>query len=98
MIKAYEGGINFFDNAEGYASGQSEGVMGKILRKLDWPRDTWLVSSKGFFGSAKHPQKPNQYGLSRKHGFEACHAAVDRLQIDNLARFFCHRPDPAPPL
>jgi aryl-alcohol dehydrogenase-like predicted oxidoreductase len=80
MIKAYEGGVNFFDNAEGYASGRSELVMGKILRKLAWPRDTWLVSSKVFFGSAAHPQKPNQNGLSRKHIFEACHAALKRLQ------------------
>src|SRR5260221_2149325 len=98
MIKAYEGGINFLDNAEGYASGQSEVVMGKILRKLDWPRDTWLVSSKVFFGSAKHPQKPNQYGLSRKHVFEACHAALHRLQVDYLDLFFCHRPDPETPI
>jgi len=94
MIKAYDRGINFFDNAEGYASGRSELVMGKILRKLGWPRDTWLVSSKVFFGSAEHPQKPNQNGLSRKHVFDACHAALKRLQVDYLDFFFCHRPDP----
>src|SRR4030088_2503330 len=64
MIKAYEGGINFFDNAEGYASGRSELVMGKILKKLNWPRDTWMVSCKVFFGSAKEPPKHNHYGLS----------------------------------
>src|SRR6202045_3173070 len=98
MIKAYEGVVNFFDNAEGYAAGQSEIVMGKILRKLGWPRDTWLVSSKAFFGSAKQPQKPNQYGLSRKHVFEACHAALRRLQVDYLDLFFCHRPDPETPI
>src|ERR1700738_1508416 len=98
MIKAYEGGVNFFDNAEGYAAGQSEIVMGKILRKLGWPRDTWLVSSKVFFGSAKQPQKPNQYGLSRKHVFEACHAAMRRLQVDYLDLFFCHRPDAETPI
>ncbi|MBV9490634.1 MAG: aldo/keto reductase [Verrucomicrobia bacterium] len=98
MIKAYEGGINFFDNAEGYASGKSELVMGKILKKLGWPRDTWLVSSKVFFGSAPQPQKPNQYGLSRKHVFEACHAALKRLQVDYLDLFFCHRPDPETPI
>jgi len=98
MIKAYEGGINFFDNAEGYASGRSELVMGKILKKLGWSRDTWLVSSKVFFGSAPNPQKPNQYGLSRKHVFEACHAALQRLQVDYLDLFFCHRPDPETPI
>ena len=98
MTKAYEGGINFFDNAEGYASGRSELVMGKILRRLGWPRDTWLVSSKVFFGSAEHPQKPNQNGLSRKHVFDACHAALKRLQVDYLDLFFCHRPDPETPI
>jgi voltage-dependent potassium channel beta subunit len=98
MIKAYEGGINFFDNAEAYASGRSELVMGKILKKLGWSRDTWLVSSKVFFGSAAHPQKPNQYGLSRKHVFEACHAALKRLQVDYLDLFFCHRADPETPI
>ncbi|MBV9999433.1 MAG: aldo/keto reductase [Verrucomicrobia bacterium] len=98
MIKAYEGGVNFFDNAEGYASGRSELVMGKILKKLGWPRDTWLVSSKVFFGAAPQPQKPNQYGLSRKHVFEACHAALKRLQVDYLDLFFCHRSDPETPI
>src|SRR5271170_7123630 len=98
MSKAYDGGVNFFDNAEGYASGRSELVMGKILRKVGWPRDTWLVSSKVFFGSAEHPQKPNQYGLSRKHIFDACHAALQRLQVDYLDLFFCHRPDPETPI
>src|ERR1700733_10790731 len=98
MRKAYDGGVNFFDNAEGYAAGRSELVMGKILRRLGWPRDTWLVSSKVFFGSAEHPQKPNQYGLSRKHVFEACHAALKRLQVDYLDLFFCHRPDPETPI
>jgi voltage-dependent potassium channel beta subunit len=98
MSKAYDGGVNFFDNAEGYASGRSELVMGKILWKLGWPRDTWLVSGKVFFGSAEHPQKPNQYGLSRKHIFDACHAALKRLQVDYLDLFFCHRPDPETPI
>ena len=98
MIKAYEGGINFFDNAEGYARGKSELVMGKILKKLNWPRDTWLVSSKVYFGAAESPQKPNQTGLSRKHVFEACHAALRRLQVDYLDFFFCHRPDPETPV
>jgi voltage-dependent potassium channel beta subunit len=98
MVKAYEGGINFFDNAEGYASGRSELVMGKILYTLGWPRDTWLVSSKVYFGSAEHPQKPNQNGLSRKHIFEACHAALKRLRVDYLDLYFCHRPDPETPI
>jgi voltage-dependent potassium channel beta subunit len=98
MQKCYDNGINFFDNAEGYARGRSELVMGKILRKTGWPRDTWLVSSKVFFGAAEEPQKPNQYGLSRKHVFEACHAALRRLQVDYLDFYFCHRPDPETPI
>lgn len=98
MVKAYESGINFFDNAEAYARGKSELVMGKILKKVGWPRDTWIVSSKVFFGTAPDPQKPNQYGLSRKHIFQACHGALQRLQIDFLDLFFCHRPDPETPI
>jgi voltage-dependent potassium channel beta subunit len=98
MCKCYEKGVNFFDNAEGYARGRSELVMGKILEKVGWPRDTWLVSSKVFFGAAEEPQKPNQYGLSRKHVFEACHAALRRLRVDYLDLFFCHRPDPETPI
>ena len=98
MRKCYESGVNYFDNAEGYARGRSELVMGKILRKVGWPRDTWLVSSKVFFGAAEEPQKPNQYGLSRKHVFEACYAAMRRLQVDYLDLFFCHRPDAESPI
>jgi voltage-dependent potassium channel beta subunit len=89
MIKAYEGGVNFFDNAETYASGKSEIVMGKILKKLSWDRSTYLVSSKVFWGG----QLPNQKGLMRKHIVEACNAALKRLQVDYLDLFFCHRPD-----
>jgi voltage-dependent potassium channel beta subunit len=98
MRKCYDNGVNFFDNAEGYARGRSELVMGKILQKVGWPRDTWVVSSKVFFGAAEEPQKPNQYGLSRKHVFEACHAAMRRLRVDYLDLFFCHRPDPETPI
>ena len=72
--------------------------MGKILKEVGWPRDTWLVSSKVFFGAAPEPQKPNQYGLSRKHVYEACHDALRRLQVDYLDFFFCHRPDSETPI
>lgn len=89
MIKAYEAGVNFFDNAEVYATGKSEIVMGNILKKMNWDRSTWLVSSKVFWGG----QLPNQKGLMRKHIMEACHAAMKRLQVDYLDLFFCHRPD-----
>lgn len=89
MKLAYSNGINFFDNAEAYASGVSEIIMGKILRKMGWSRSTYLVSSKVFWGGTF----PNQKGLSRKHVVEACHAALRRLQVEYLDFYFCHRPD-----
>jgi voltage-dependent potassium channel beta subunit len=94
MTIAYDAGVNFFDNAEAYASGQAEVVMGNILKKKGWPRDTFVVSSKVFWGG----DLPNQEGLSRKHVMEACHAALGRLQVDYLDLYFCHRPDPHTPI
>jgi len=96
MRIAYEGGINFFDNAEIYARGESERVMGKILKKVKWPRDTWIVSSKVFFGSGG--KLPTQTGLHRKHVVEACNDALKRLQVDYLDLYFCHRPDKNTPI
>jgi len=89
MARAYDAGINFFDNAEGYEAGESERLMGEALAKLGWSRDTFVVSSKVFWGG----DKPNQKGLSRKHVFDACHAALKRLQVDYLDLYYCHRPD-----
>ena len=94
MSLAYDEGINFFDNAELYEFGQSEIVMGAALRKLGWGRDTYLVSSKVFWGG----EKPTQNGLSRKHVFDACHAALKRLQVDYLDLYYCHRPDSETPI
>lgn len=96
MTTAFDAGVNFFDNAETYADGQAEIVMGEILRERGWPRDEWTVSSKVFFGA--NGEKPNQTGLSRKHVMEACHAALQRLQVDYLDLYFCHRPDPNTPI
>jgi len=93
---AYDAGINFFDNAEAYADGQAELVMGAILKKSGWRRSSFLVSSKVFFGC--EDDKPNQTGLSRKHVTEACHAALRRLQVDYLDLYYCHRPDPETPV
>ena len=94
---AYDAGVNFFDNAEAYAKGQSEIIMGEALRKLGWRRDSYIVSSKVCFGSVNDPL-PTQRGLSRKHVFEACHQALERLQMDYLDLYFCHRPDPETPI
>jgi len=94
MEYAYDNGINFFDNAEIYANGESEIIMGKILKKVGWSRDTYILSSKVFWGG----EKPTQIGLSRKHISDACHAALKRLQVEYLDLFFCHRPDPETPI
>jgi len=95
---AYDNGINFFDNAEVYAAGESEKMMGRALKKKSWDRTSYIVSSKAFFGWRGKQNKPNQTGLSRKHLMEACHEALQRLQIDYLDLFFCHRPDKAVPI
>jgi voltage-dependent potassium channel beta subunit len=94
MKTAYENGINFFDNAEAYAGGRSEAVMGAILKKMDWSHETFVVSSKVFWGGSG----PNQEGLSRKHVIEACHNALRRLHVEYLDLYFCHRPDPNTPI
>jgi voltage-dependent potassium channel beta subunit len=97
LALAYDRGVNFFDNAEGYNNGEAERVMGDVLADLRFPRDSFCVSSKVFFGSAKHPL-PTQRGLSRKHVIEACHQALSRLRVDHLDLYFCHRPDPDTPI
>ena len=93
----FDAGINFFDNAEGYEAGESEIVMGKALKSLARPRDSYCVSSKVFFGASADPL-PTQRGLSRKHIAEACHQAMQRLGVDYLDLYFCHRPDPETPV
>jgi voltage-dependent potassium channel beta subunit len=95
---AYDNGINFFDNAEVYALGQSELMMGRVLKKKNWDRTSYTVSSKAFFGWRGKENKPNQTGLSRKHLTEACHEALQRLQTDYLDLYFCHRPDKSTPI
>ena len=90
---AYDNGINFFDNSEAYAGGESEKMMGRVLKMKNWDRTSFTVSSKVFFGLYGKENKPNQKGLSRKHVMEACDAALERLQLDYLDLFFCHRAD-----
>lgn len=96
MKYAYDNGINFFDNAEIYARGESERVMGRILKKMQWSRDSYTVSSKVFFGDGG--KLPTQVGLHRKHVVEACNAALKRLQVEYLDLYFCHRPDKETPI
>ena len=96
MDIAYDYGVNFFDNAEVYAAGESERVMGDILSKKSWSRDSYIVSSKVFFGAGA--KFPTQKGLHRKHIFEACNQALERLKVDYLDLYFCHRPDKSTPI
>jgi voltage-dependent potassium channel beta subunit len=94
MAAAYQHGVNFYDNAEAYAHGNAEIVMGNAIKKLGWKREDIVVSSKVFWGG----QGPNDEGLSRKHIYEACRRSLKRLQLDYLDLFFCHRPDPNTPI
>ena len=91
---AYDAGVNFFDNAEAYARGNAEIVMGNVIKKLGFRRESIVVSSKVFWGG----EGPNDLGLSRKHIYEACRNSLKRLQLDYLDLFFCHRPDPNTPI
>lgn len=97
VAAAWDHGVNFFDNAEGYANGEAEQVMGDVIADLRLPRDGFCVSSKVYFGAADDP-RPTQRGLSRKHVTDACHAALRRLRVDCLDLYYCHRPDPDTPV
>ncbi len=94
MAAAREAGCNFFDNAEAYAEGKAEIIMGKALHQLGWSRDEYVVSTKIFWGGSG----PNQRGLSRKHVIEGVDAARKRFGLDHLDLVFCHRPDSQTPI
>jgi voltage-dependent potassium channel beta subunit len=94
MSAAYDAGVNFFDNAEAYAQGNAEVVMGNVIKKMGWRRENLIISSKVFWGG----EGPNDRGLSRKHIYEACRNSLLRLQLDYLDLFYCHRPDPNTPI
>ncbi len=94
MSAAHDAGVNFFDNAEAYAHGNAETVMGNAIKRLGWRRESIVVSSKVFWGG----DGPNDKGLSKKHVYEACRNSLRRLQLNYLDLFFCHRPDPNTPI
>ncbi len=96
MAAAYEAGVNYFDNAEGYAGGQSETVMGNVLKKLAWRRGSYLVSTKFFWGLHDGPNEKNT--LNRKRLLDAMDGSLTRLQLDYVDLVFCHRPDPTTPI
>ncbi len=94
MKAAYDAGVNFFDNAEAYANGNAEIVMGKAIRRAEWRRESIVVSTKIFWGG----EGPNDKGLSHKHVIEGVNAALRRLGLEYVDLCFCHRPDPETPI
>ncbi len=94
MVAAHEAGVNFFDNAEAYAGGNAERVMGNVIKELDWRREDLVISTKIFWGG----KGPNDTGLSHKHIIEGVNNALQRLQLDYVDLVFCHRPDPNTPI
>lgn len=97
MNAAYEAGINFFDNAEVYAGGEAERVMGDAFRELGWPRHSYLVSTKYYWGI--HRDNPNaSFTLNRKYLLEGIDKSLERLELDYVDLVYCHRPDPETPI
>jgi len=96
MAAAYDAGVNFFDNAETYAGGKSEELMGAALKKLGWRRGSYLVSTKLFWGLHDGPNEQNT--LNRKYLLEAIDGSLKRLDLDYVDLLFCHRADPTTPI
>jgi voltage-dependent potassium channel beta subunit len=94
MAAAFDAGVNFFDNAEAYAGGEAEVVMGNVIKELGWRREDIVVSTKIFWGGSG----PNDTGLSHKHVIEGVNNALKRFQLDYVDLVFCHRPDPNTPI
>ncbi len=98
MAAAYEAGVNFFDNAEVYAGGESETVMGRALVELGWPRHSYLVSTKFFWGIHGEEAVNAHWTLNRKYLMEAIDQSLERLGLDHVDLVYCHRPDPETPI
>jgi voltage-dependent potassium channel beta subunit len=96
LAAAYDAGVNFFDNAEAYAGGESERIMGEAIRELGWPRNRFVVSSKFFWGLDDDPNTNNT--LNRKYLTEAIDASLERFGLDHLDLIYCHRADPETPI
>jgi voltage-dependent potassium channel beta subunit len=96
MTAAYEAGVNFFDNAESYAAGMSETIMGKVLKKTGWRRASYVISTKFFWGLNDGPNEKNR--LSRKYLLGAIDGSLKRLQLEYVDLIFCHRADPETPV
>ena len=96
MAAAWDRGVNFFDNAEVYARGQSEVIMGEVLKELRWPRLKYIVSTKFFWGITDGPNEKNT--LNRKYLLNGIDGSLSRLKLDYVDLVYCHRPDPETPI
>ena len=96
MAAAFDAGVNFFDNAEVYANGRSEEIMGAVLKELRWPRMKYVVSTKFYWGIGEGPNEKNT--LNRKYLLHAIDGSLARLQLDHVDIVFCHRSDPNTPI
>ena len=96
LAAAYDAGVNFFDNAEAYAAGKSEEVMGAAIKKLGWRRGSYLVSTKLFWGLYEGPNEQNT--LNRKYLLESIDGSLARLGMDYVDLLYCHRADPSTPI
>jgi voltage-dependent potassium channel beta subunit len=96
MAAAYDAGVNFFDNAEAYAGGKSEEVMGQVLKQLNWRRSSYLVSTKLYWGL--HDGVNENHTLNRKYLIEGINGSLQRFQLDYVDLIYCHRPDKNTPI
>lgn len=99
MAAAFDAGVNFFDNAEVYAAGRSEEVMGQALKQLSWPRLNYIVSTKFFWGLDREGEAINRKDtLNRKYLMQAIDSSLKRFGLDHIDLVYCHRPDPHTPI
>ncbi|MGA0895264.1 MAG: aldo/keto reductase, partial [Ilumatobacteraceae bacterium] len=96
MQAARDAGCNFFDNAESYAAGKSESIMGGVIAELGWPRWSYVISTKLFWGIHEAPNMRNT--LNRKYLHQAIDGSLERFGLDFLDLVFCHRADPETPI
>jgi voltage-dependent potassium channel beta subunit len=98
MVEAHDAGVNFFDNAEAYAAGKSEEIMGEVIKRQGWPRHSYVISSKYFWGMHGPDAINAHHTLNRKYLMEAIDPSLERLQLDHLDLIYCHRADPDTPI
>ena len=98
MAAAFDAGVNFFDNAEAYAGGKSEEVMGAALKKLGWARLNYTVSTKFFWGLADAVTVNRKNTLNRKYLMQAIDGSLQRFGLEHIDVVYCHHPDPATPV